>query len=222
MSNSTLATIRCISPNKNSPRNMPIDRITPHCFVGQVTAQRGAEVFLPASKQASANYVIGKDGDVALCVDEADRSWCSSSSANDNRAITIEVASDTAEPYAITAAAEDKLIKLMADICTRNGKTKLTWIPDKDKALAYAPAPNEMLITVHRWFANKSCPGTYMYNKLAYYAQEVNKLLTIPENTKKTLYCVQLGAFSVKANAENLAKELKAKGYATYITTKEA
>ena len=105
MSNSTLATFKLISPNRNSPRQNSVERVTVHCVVGQVTAKRGCEVFQPKSKQASCNYVVGYDGSIGLCVEEKDRSWCSSSASNDHRAITIEVASETYEPYAVTYAA---------------------------------------------------------------------------------------------------------------------
>ena len=102
MSNSNLVTVTQISPHKNSPRNHAIDRITIHCFVGQVTAKRGCEVFQPTSKQASCNYVVGYDGSIGLCVEEKDRSWCRSNSANDHRAVTIETASETVAPYKVT------------------------------------------------------------------------------------------------------------------------
>lgn len=98
MSNSKLISCTLISPNKNSPRNHKIDTITIHCVVGQCSAERIGEIFKPTSRQASSNYGIGYDGRIGLYVDEADRSWCSSSAANDNRAITIEVASDTKHP----------------------------------------------------------------------------------------------------------------------------
>ena len=98
MSNSSLATYTLISPNKNSPRNHKIDTISIHCFVGQVTAKRGCEVFQPSSEQASCNYVVGYDGSIGLCVEEKDRSWCTSSSSNDHRAITIETASENKAP----------------------------------------------------------------------------------------------------------------------------
>lgn len=163
MSNSNLVTVTQISPNKNSPRNHAIDRITIHCFVGQVTAKRGCEVFQPTSKQASCNYVVGYDGSIGLCVEEKDRSWCSSNSANDHRAVTIETASETVAPYKVTDKAYNALLDLVTDICKRNGKTKILWFGDKNKTLAYTPKANEMVMTVHRWFANKSCPGTYLY-----------------------------------------------------------
>lgn len=213
MSNSSLISKTLISPNKSSPRNKPITRITPHCFVGQVTLDNGLRVFEPTSKQASCNYLIDKNGKKGLCVDEADRSWCSSSSDNDNRAVTIEVASDSTAPYTITDAAYDSLVDLMADICRRNGKNKLTWINNKAKALAYRQADDEMLITVHRWFKNKECPGQYIMDHLPDIVNKVNARL----NPKKVLYCVQVGAFSNRSNAEKLAKELTQKGYDTIV-----
>ena len=177
MSNSPLATYKLISPNKNSPRNHAIDRVSVHCFVGQVTAKRGCEVFQPASKKASCNYVIGYDGGIGLCVEEKDRSWCTSSSANDNRAITIEVASDDKDPYSVTEKAYASLLDLLTDICERNGKKKLLWFGDKDKALSYSPRSDEMVMTVHRWFANKACPGEWLYIRHGQIAAEVTKRL---------------------------------------------
>lgn len=176
-SNSPLVTYTVKSPNHSGKRTHKIDRITPHCFVGQVTAQRGGEVFLPESKEASCNYVIGKDGDVCLVVDEANRSWCSSSSANDQRAITIECASDTDHPYAMNDAVYNKLVELCADICKRNGIKKLLWLGDKTTSLAYSPKSGEAILTAHRWFANKACPGDWLYNRYTQLAEAVNKKL---------------------------------------------
>lgn len=187
--NSSLATYKLLSPNHSGQRNHIIDRITPHCFVGQVTAKRGAEVFQPTAKKASCQYVIGKDGDISLVCEEKNRSWCTSSSANDHRAITIEVASDSKHPYTITAAAYEALIKLCADICRRNGKKRVTWLADKDKSINYAPASDEMIFTVHKWFAAKACPGDYIYNHLTDITARVNALLgsasVVPTITNK-------------------------------------
>ncbi len=177
MSNSTLATVTNLSPNHSGKRKHAIDTITIHCFVGQVTARRGCEVFLPASKKASCNYVVGYDGSIGLCVDEANRSWCSSSSSNDNRAVTIETASEDKAPYAVTDKAYNALVDLVTDICRRNGAKKLLWFGDKDKTLAYTPKPGEMVMTVHRWFANKACPGDYLYNRHGQIAAEVTRRL---------------------------------------------
>lgn len=177
MSNSKLISGTFISPNKNSPRNHTIDRITPHCYVAQASIEDAGGWFRQVSAQCSCNYMIGSDGRIGLIVDENDRSWCSSSSSNDNRAVTFEVASDRTYPYAITDKAYKSMIKLMADICKRNGKDKLLWFGDKDKTLSYEPKSNEMVVTVHRWFAAKECPGEYIYSRLPQIVKEVNALL---------------------------------------------
>lgn len=220
MSNSPLVSYTKISPNKTSPRNRAIDRITPHCVVGQCSVETLGNVFASTSRQASSNYGIGVDGRVGMYVEEKDRSWCSSSAANDNRAVTIECASDTTAPYAMNSKVYATLIDLCVDICKRNGKTKLIWFGDKDKTLAYTPKPDEMIITVHRWFANKSCPGDWLYSRLGTLAAEVNRRLNAdasPLEPEKILYRVQTGAFKNKANADALLAKVKAAGFDTYM-----
>jgi len=123
MSNSSLVDCTVYSPNHSGKRTHSIDRLTPHCVVGQLSAETIGACF-PKGRGASCNYGIGYDGRVCLIVDECNRSWCSSSNANDQRAITIECASDKAEPYAMKSAVYEKLIKLCADICKRNGKRR--------------------------------------------------------------------------------------------------
>lgn len=218
--NSPLVKYTSLSPNHSGQRTHSIDRITPHCVVGQLTAE-GICACFPAGREASCNYGIGKDGKIALCVEEKNRSWCSSSSENDQRAITIECASDSTAPYAFNTAVYNALIELCVDICKRNGKNTLLWLGDKTKTLNYSPKSNEMVLTVHRWFANKSCPGDWMYNRMGDLAKTVTERLsgvsgggsTTTPSTTKTLYRVrkswsdaksQLGAFSNLANAKAL------------------
>ena len=175
--NSSMVVYKKLSPNHSGQRTHSIDRITPHCVVGQCTAEGLGEWFEKQSTQASSNYGIDRDGRVALYVEEKNRSWCSSSNDNDQRAITIECASDTTEPYAFRDVVYQTLIKLCIDICKRNGKNKLIWFGDKDKTLNYFPKSGEMLLTVHRWFANKSCPGNWMYARMGDLAEKVTKAL---------------------------------------------
>ena len=175
--NSPLVSYTKLSPNHSGQRTHSIDRITPHCVVGQCSVEMLGNIFLPASRQASCNYGIGADGRVGMYVEEKNRSWCSSSAANDQRSITIECASDTAEPYAFKDVVYQKLIELCTDICKRNGKTKLLWLGDKSKTLNYAPKSDEMVLTVHRWFANKSCPGNWMYAHMGDLAEKVTAAL---------------------------------------------
>ncbi len=180
--NSPLVNHIHISPNQSGRRNHPIDRISPHCVVGQVSVETLGNIFAPPDKGASSNYGIGFDGRKGMYVEEEDRSWCTSSAANDNRAVTIEVASDSSYPYGITPAAYNSLIELMADICKRNGKTRLLWFADKEKTLNYAPKAGEMVVTVHRWFDDKSCPGDYIFDRLPEITAAVNKKLNMEED----------------------------------------
>lgn len=221
-----------LTSNHSGQRKHIIDTITIHCIVGQWTAKQGCDYFANTDRQCSANYVVGKDGSIGLSVEEKNRSWCSggtdkygnpirvngiSGADNDHRAITIEVASDTTHPYAVTDQAYNALVRLVADICKRNGIKKLLWKGDK----SLVGKVSEQNMTVHRWFAQKACPGDYLYNRHAQIAAEVNKLLGNASYTpappkppaQKTLYRVrkswsdtksQLGAFSVLANAKSL------------------
>ena len=175
--NSSLVSYTKLSPNHSGQRSHSIDRITPHCVVGQCSVETLGSIFLPTSRQASCNYGIGADGRVGMYVEEKNRSWCSSSNANDQRAVTIECASDATEPYAFKDVVYNRLVELCTDICRRNGKTKLLWLGDKTKTLNYTPTSDEMVLTVHRWFANKSCPGNWMYARMGDLAEKVTAAL---------------------------------------------
>lgn len=217
MSNSPLVSYTKISPNRTSPRNHKIDTVTIHCVVGQCSVETLGNIFAPTSRQASCNYGIGADGRIGMYCEEKDRSWCSSNAANDNRAITIEVASDTKHPYAVNAKAYAALIDLLVDICKRNGIPRLVWSTSKADRVNHKNGCN---MTVHRDYANKSCPGEYLYSRHAQIASEVNKRLgstdTRPQ-PEKVLYRVQTGAFRNKAGADALLQQVKAKGFDTYM-----
>lgn len=232
--NSSLVSYTKLSPNHSGHRTHSIDRITPHCVVGQCSVETLGSIFSPSSRQASCNYGIGVDGRVGMYVEEKNRSWCSSSNANDQRAVTIECASDTTEPYAFNATVYQKLITLCVDICKRNGKKKLLWLGDKNKTLAYSPKSDEMVLTVHRWFANKSCPGNWMYARMGDLASKVTAQLSsgtsgtkpesgYPEKLTNGFYHVrkswadeksQIGAFRILSNAKATADDNK--GYSVF------
>lgn len=173
MSNSKLVKYTKISPNRTTPRNHKIDTITIHCAVGQLSVETLGLIFSKKSRKASSNYGIGTDGRIGMYVEEKDRSWCSSNAANDHRAITIECASDATHPYAINDKVYKALIELCVDICKRNDIKELKWKGDK----SLIGKPDKQNMTVHRWFANKSCPGDYIYNRLGQIAKEVNNKL---------------------------------------------
>lgn len=192
--NSPLVSYTKISPNRTPNRNHAIDTITIHCIVGQWTAKQGCDYFASTDRQCSANYVVGKDGSIGLSVDEKDRAWCSggkdkngkpirvngiSGADNDHRAVTIEVASDTTHPYKVNDKAYAALIELVADICKRNGIKELKWKADK----SLIGKVDQQNMTVHRWFANKSCPGDYLYNLHGDIARKVNAKLGVAADT---------------------------------------
>lgn len=214
--NSKLVNYTKISPNKNVNRNHTIDTVSIHCVVGQCSVETLGSIFASTSKEASSNYGIGYDGRIGMYVEEKDRSWCTSSASNDNRAITIEVASDTYHPYRVNDAAYKSLIKLLVDICKRNGIKELKWKADK----SLIGQVDKQNMTVHRWFANKSCPGDYLYNLHGQIAKEVNAQLGSGSTStaKKTLYRVrktwndvksQKGAFNNLSNAKKCADKNK-------------
>lgn len=212
MSNSPLVNYTRISPNKNSPRNHEIDTITIHCIVGQLSAESMGDWFAKESTQASSNYCVDKDGRIGLFVDEGDRSWCTSSRANDHRAITIEVACDKTHPYTVNDKAYNALINLVYDICKRNNIKRLLWKNDKD-LIGQVDKQN---MTIHRWFSNTACPGQWLFQHHFDIANKVNALL-IKDEEPKPLYRVQVGAYSFLTNARYKQKELKKAGFDTYM-----
>ncbi len=207
--NSPLVDYRRISPNRYVNRKHTIDCITPHCIVGQWDTKTIGDEFARESKRASCNYAIAKDGKVVLVVEEKDGSWCSSSESNDRRAVTIECASDATHPYAFNITVYNKLIELCADICRRNGKTKLLWLGIKEKALNYTPKADEMVLTVHRWFANKACPGDWLYSRLGDLAARVNNLLknNVKEEGNEMVEAIKMTINGKEVKADAIVKD---------------
>lgn len=183
MSNSSLVVHTNLSPNHSGARTHAIDTFTPHVVVGHASLKTLGNWFAKKTTEASSNYGIDDKGQIAMFVEEKNRSWCTSSSANDQRAITVEIASGATPPYAITNGAMDGLIKLGADVCKRNGIPKLLWKADKN----LIGKINQQNITSHRWFAAKACPGDYLYSRLGEVAAEVNKIL-IPAAIAPSVY----------------------------------
>ena len=215
MVKSSLATVFVESPNKSSPRNHIIDTITIHCMAGNLSVESCGSLFAKSSRKASSNYGIGSDGRIACYVSEEDRSWCSSNKDNDNRAITIEVANDGGDDtgWHVSNKAYKSLISLLVDICRRNNIDKLVWSDKKDDRVNHKNGCN---MTVHRDFANKSCPGDYLMSLHSKISNEVNRKLGVV-SVEKIIYKVQVGAFSNKNNALSLQKKLDDLGFNSII-----
>ena len=212
MSRSPLVDYVKISPNSTNPRQDKIKKITIHHMAGNLSVESCGNVFQDKNRQASSNYGIGTDGRVGLYVEEENRAWTSSNKANDNKAVTIEVANDGKGPdWHVSDKALEKTIELCADICRRNGIEKLNYTGNSTGNL-----------TMHKMFTATTCPGPYLESKFPYIAAEVNKRLgNATEGKKNVLYRVQVGAYGVKANAEAMLKQLKEAGFNGFITEVE-
>lgn len=171
MSNSKLVCYSKLSPNYTKMSNKKNKKISIHHMAGNLSIETCGDVFMSESRQASSNYGIGSDGRIGLYVNEANRSWCTSSYANDSQAVTIEVANDGGKPtWHVSDKAIKSLIELCVDICKRNGIKKLNFTGDKSGN-----------VTLHKWFYNTNCPGPYLESKIPYVVEEVNKRLGVSE-----------------------------------------
>ena len=187
MSNSSLIDYTKLSPNHSGERTKDTDTISIHCMAGNLTVEACGALFSQSSREASSNYGVGSDGRRALYVPENYRSWCTSNAANDQRAVTIEVANNGGAPdWPISDKAYDSLIELVTDICERNGIKKLVWSTNKDDRINHRNGCN---MTVHRDFAAKACPGDYIYERLGQIAKEVNARLGVAEDNPTTDGC---------------------------------
>lgn len=191
MSNSSLVCYTKLSPNHSGKRNHKIDTITIHCMAGNLSVESCGAMFAKPGTMASSNYGIGSDGRIALYVDEGNRSWCTSSRANDHRAVTIEVANNGGAPdWPVSEKAYGALLDLVTDICKRNGIKQLLWKGDK----SLIGQVDKQNMTVHRWFAAKACPGNYLYNRHGEIAAEVNRRLGVKEEPSQLPYRVRVKA----------------------------
>lgn len=182
--NSQLVSYTCLSPNNRGQRTHAIDTITIHTAVGQCSVERMGEIYAPRSRNQAFNYGVGVDGRIGLYVEEKNCPISTPSNDNDQRAINIVVASDTTEPYAVNNIAYNNLIKLVAEICKRNGIKKLVWSTDKSKRVDHLDGCN---MTVHRDFANRSCPGKFLYDRMGDIAAKVNTIIASGSNVSNAV-----------------------------------
>ena len=211
MVKSSLATVDILSPNYDD-RTEKIDTITIHHMAGDISVETCGSIFSNPRRNASSNYGIDSTGKIACYVPEDKRSWCSGNAANDQRAITIEVANNSGAPdWTVSDQALESLVNLCVDICKRNGIPRLLW--QNDPSLIGQTDRQNM--TVHQWFQSTSCPGPYLLARMGEIASMVN--LKLDEGI---LYRVQIGAYAVKENAERQLEKAKRAGFTdAFITT---
>lgn len=216
MSNSKLATYTNISPKSSSRNGNKVERIIVHHMAFVSTAKACCDSHKNSSRQVSANYYIGKNGDIAQGVDESRRAWTSGSFDADGKAVTIEVSNSVngnpkgGDGWLVSDKAFNALVELCADICKRNGIKELTFTKNKAKDT----------LSGHKQWDSTVCPGDYLYGKFPELCEKVNAKLTAKEEPKQTsdkIYYVQIGAFSDKKNAEAYVDKAKKAGFNAVI-----
>lgn len=208
MSNSSLVnvTVWCAEGNYTHGRSgRNIEMVALHHMAGVLSAEQCGRIFQQAGRGASANYGIGKDGEIGLYVDEYNTAWANANWDSNCKSVSIELSNSSASGnYPVSDVVLNKAIDLIADIFKRNNLGKCV----KGQNLVW-----------HSMYSNTYCPGDYIRGKLDYIVDKVNEKLGLNSNVSSNdnLYKVQVGAFSKKENADNLANEIKNKGIDTYI-----
>lgn len=176
-SNLVSKVIEAHSSNYSKGRNgKKVCKITPHHAAGVLSAEQLAKIFQNSSRNASANYCIGNNGEIVCGVGEENRAWTSGSRENDYQAITIEVSnSENGGEWRISEKAWNSLVNLCVDICKRyNFK------------LVYDGTPNGSL-TRHNMFQATNCPGPYLQSRFAELANVVNAQLEDNTSTENNI-----------------------------------
>lgn len=166
--NSPMTEYVYLSPNADFPRGDAIRKVTVHHMAGDLALEDLGASFARRDRRASSNYAIDSSGRVALYVEEGNRAWSSNSLANDDQAVTIEVANDqVGGDWHVSDTAFETLIDLCVDICRRNGIPELRYTGDETGTL-----------TLHSMFYDETeCPGPYLKSRMGELAGEVNRRL---------------------------------------------
>lgn len=188
MSNSQLVSYRSITSNKSEGRRgKKIDKIFIHHMAGNLSLKTCGSVF--KNNPASAHYGIDSKGRIGQYVYEGDTAWHCGDWGYNLRSIGIELANDGGAKtnWHVSDKAIKSCIKLIIDICKRNGIKKINYTGNLSGNLC-----------MHCWCMSTACPGPYLKSKFKYIAREVNK-----ELIKFEPYLVQV------SNSINIYKESK-------------
>ena len=166
MSNSELATEKYIAHSNNystGRSGRKIEKVTIHHMAGVLSAKQCGSIFQNGNRQASSNYGIGKNGEIALFVDESNTSYADANWDSNCKSVTIETSNNkTGGDWTVSDKVLSSLIKLITDIFKRNGIKK---------------AIKGKTITWHSMYSATACPGNYLRSKMDYIVDEVNKKL---------------------------------------------
>lgn len=145
-----------------------ITRVIQHHWAGPGGDARLAN----PTQQASSNYLIYSDGSIAVQVPEEYRAWTSGSYEADANSITIEVENssyqmhgndDHPDSWAISDAAYNSIVRLLADVAARYGWGSIT---------------NDRYIGHRDTGAATACPGGYLWARLPDIRSRANAALS--------------------------------------------
>lgn len=124
MSNSSLATEKYLAHSNNysvGRSGRKIEKVTIHHMAGILTAKQCGAIFQNSGRKASSNYGIGKNGEIALFVDESNTSYADTDWDSNCKSVTIETSNNkTGGDWTVSDKVLNQLIKLVADILKRN------------------------------------------------------------------------------------------------------
>ena len=175
MSNSNLVNVKVPAHSNNytvGRSGRTIEMITIHHMSGILTAEECGRIFQDGNRKASSHYGIGKDGKIALYVDEENTAYTNGDFDANCKAVTIETSnSEVASSYPVSDEVLNVLIKLVADIAKRNNLGTIV----KGENLTW-----------HKMHAATNCPGEYLLSKMDYIIEEAHKINNEPTSAPST------------------------------------
>lgn len=147
-------------PNYTKGRLEKVSRVTAHHMAGTLTSEECGKIFAKKGRHGSAHYGIGKNGDIAWYVDEADTAWSDSNWESNKKTVSVEL-SDKNKKWEIGDKTWDAAVKLFADIAKRNKLGKLV---------------HKKNFFAHRDVGATQCPGDWMYKRIDKFLKEVNAI----------------------------------------------
>lgn len=160
----------------------------------------------PGGKQVCAHAFIGKlkNGSIASyqTLPWEHRGWHAGGDANDSH-IGFEICEDNLSDSSYFSAVYKEATELCAHLCKLYGLTE-------NDIIGHYEGYQKKIASNHgdprHWFSRHG-------KSMDSFRGDVKKLLTVPESETKKLYKVQVGAYSVKSNADAMLAKVKAAGF---------
>jgi N-acetylmuramoyl-L-alanine amidase CwlA len=181
--------------NIKCPYGMTPSRIVVHNTANDASARNEIAYMISNNQEVSFHYAVDEK-EAVQGIPENRNAWHCGDGANgkgNREGIAIEICYSKSGGSRFTQA-EKNAVDLIADILKRYG-----WGVDR--------------VTKHQDYNGKYCPHRTLDMGWDRFIKMIEAKMS------KKLYRVQIGAFSNKANADRLCKELKSKGYSAFIKT---